>query len=476
MKKFFLYWFSLLRPLAQGLVRLVTGINTLALYPMDKLRLLWARLSHFQQNIVIGTAIAVFISIFHHYSFISEMEDRAMDWMMQINQSLERVSGINAEKTGIRGYVLLDIDQQTYARWGEPYHVPRRELVRLIRFAASAARVVVVDIELSRAGTDPAADAELAAFLENYDRENRADLVLIRTLSADGRSLKPMFFQEDRIGKKIHFGLPLFQKDPDYRIRRWFLSREVCASGHPTRILSVQLLTDLLVHRVDEQHIAEMSRIDAGYDCGDHPGTVSGSGHEGHGSPPGHGDVVHYAGRTIDLAAHGMAERLIYTIPWQGIGNDNRVSARTVLAAANPSAELLRDKIVVIGASFAESRDIHATPLGEMPGALVLVNAIKSLNQWGQIVTPPGWIKWLIEALLIVFMAWVYARTNSFLGTIVVGATILVVLVPVSFWLFKAGMWVDFAIPVFGMQLHQLVAEYEEKIRLKTSRHERQAT
>jgi len=50
---------------------------------------------------------------------------------------------------------------------------------------------------------------------------------------------------------------------------------------------------------------------------------------------------------------------------------------------------------MVIGASFAESRDRHLTPLGEMPGTLVLINAIQSLYQHGELTAPPLWVKLL---------------------------------------------------------------------------------
>jgi len=59
-------------------------------------------------------------------------------------------------------------------------------------------------------------------------------------------------------------------------------------------------------------------------------------------------------------------------------------------------------------------------------------------------------------------MAWAFARFNSMLGTFVSGGLIILVLAPVSFYLFKFGVWVDFAIPIIGMQLHQMVAQYEE--------------
>lgn len=55
--------------------------------------------------------------------------------------------------------------------------------------------------------------------------------------------------------------------------------------------------------------------------------------------------------------------------------------------AVDPS--WLAGRVVGIGASFAESRDRHLTPLGEIPGALVLINAMQSLYRHGELTAPP---------------------------------------------------------------------------------------
>lgn len=51
-------------------------------------------------------------------------------------------------------------------------------------------------------------------------------------------------------------------------------------------------------------------------------------------------------------------------------------------ACATP--DLLRDRIVVLGSSAPYRGDWHYTPLGEMPGSLILVNAIRSAIVYGQ--------------------------------------------------------------------------------------------
>ena len=38
---------------------------------------------------------------------------------------------------------------------------------------------------------------------------------------------------------------------------------------------------------------------------------------------------------------------------------------------------------------------------------------------------------------------------------------ILLVLVPINFYFFKYGLWIDFALPLFAMLIHRAIAEYK---------------
>ena len=102
-----------------------------------------------------------------------------------------------------------------------------------------------------------------------------------------------------------------------------------------------------------------------------------------------------------------------------------------------------------------------------MPGALVIMNAIQSLFEYGQMQEPPIWVMWLIELMMILLMAWAFARFSSFRGSLVAGGVILLFLLPFSFYFFKLGVWVDFAIPLLGMEIHQLIAAHDERLMIR---------
>ncbi|HDN26266.1 MAG TPA: CHASE2 domain-containing protein, partial [Thioploca sp.] len=89
----------------------------------------------------------------------------------------------------------------------------------------------------------------------------------------------------------------------------------------------------------------------------------------------------------------------------------------TILAAQayakSPPAtnlEALTDSIVVIGGSYRDGRDIYLTPLGNMPGSLIIINAIHSLLQYNIIDPLPIGAKIMLIAILIFFMSLAFAR------------------------------------------------------------------
>jgi CHASE2 domain-containing sensor protein len=76
--------------------------------------------------------------------------------------------------------------------------------------------------------------------------------------------------------------------------------------------------------------------------------------------------------------------------------------------------DYVKNGIVIIGGSHREGRDYHKTPLGLMPGALVIINATHSLLHYEQIEPLPNWVKWLIIATLILVMTVIFLCVASF--------------------------------------------------------------
>ena len=118
------------------------------------------------------------------------------------------------------------------------------------------------------------------------------------------------------------------------------------------------------------------------------------------------------------------------------------------------SLEVLKNSIVVIGGSYGEGRDVHLTPLGEMPGALIIINAIHTLLEHGEIKPLSAWLKFLTYLSLLVLMSLVLARFGYGWGSIILGLFVLFVLIPSSILLFSYGILLDFMLPLSAvMQL-----------------------
>ena len=97
-----------------------------------------------------------------------------------------------------------------------------------------------------------------------------------------------------------------------------------------------------------------------------------------------------------------------------------------------------------------------------MPGVLILINSLNSLLQQ-KAHGPHFSIIIFIEILLIVLLTIAFSVWDSFWGMIVANLTIIVFLVPVSVWLFGYGLWLDFALPLAAIQIHQIAADFNAK-------------
>jgi CHASE2 domain-containing sensor protein len=173
-----------------------------------------------------------------------------------------------------------------------------------------------------------------------------------------------------------------------------------------------------------------------------------------------------------------VGSRIIYSLPWplekdkgypqinwQGGRSPllNPIPAAAITDAAEAPPSSLRDQIVIVGSSFADSRDIYYTPLGEMPGSMVIANALVSLQtgqarEWPQAAILP------IEFLLIIGTAFAFSRFKGFRAKLVATGVTLLITLPLSFFLFRTGVWLDFAIPLAVVELHASISEIEESL------------
>lgn len=169
-------------------------------------------------------------------------------------------------------------------------------------------------------------------------------------------------------------------------------------------------------------------------------------------------------------AAEDRGNRVVFT---RTDAQVQRVPASLVLNATQATGlhALFRDRVVVIGQTFAESGDFFDTPLGMMPGASLLVNAIESMRNRGLLRDPEhGWGYWLLLAGQLLLVAVVFAKFDSMLGTLASMMLMVLVVGSLSLGLYARGIWLDLALPVLGIYVHRIVKMAEERTELRRFR------
>lgn len=171
-----------------------------------------------------------------------------------------------------------------------------------------------------------------------------------------------------------------------------------------------------------------------------------------------------------------ISNRIVFMFPDPPMaesGHPQVISAMNILKkAANPQNAVhnpLKDAIVIIGQSFREAGDRHHTPLdGEskmnnMAGSLVILNGVNSLLKYGVLHEPSVFKRFIIALAIIVIVGYIYARWDSLIGTWTATIVIFGFLLYLSFEFFKYGIWLDFALPLLGIQAHETIKRLEEK-------------
>jgi CHASE2 domain-containing sensor protein len=421
----------------------------------------------FAINMVIGLLILLFLQfVVVDSRFIHETEDLGIDWVMKIRRDTAPVKEAPS-------FVLLDIDEDTYQKWQEPFLTPRDKLLKLLEFSVEGQpKIIIVDIDLSYPSNHPSEeslpkhDQDLYDFFAQYDtnyclKTKCPHILLARRFKP--RSSKNNYF-EQRLSflevavansQHIHWASTSFDLERDNVLRRWRLWEMTCTKNQLAVIPSMQLLAVALVKNPTAGDIQITSKINEikSTDCRNaNPIT-----------PMGHfllGDLK------IHFSPTRLHRRIIYNISWQGVTH-HILSTQAVHKITDNNQpidnEFLQGSITVIGGSYRDSRDIYATPIGRMPGTMVIINAIHSLLQYGELKTLSLWEMLLIQAALIFLMSLVFAYfKNVFLGNLLSVALIILLMVPLSFLLFEYGLWLNFAITLLILELFQKAIDNRE--------------
>jgi CHASE2 domain-containing sensor protein len=468
----------------------------------------YPRLCRLFANIVIGLsvlgALMLFQFYFHYPAWMMDIEDAHLDFAMQVRQATIP----SAKEKEIPPFVFLDIDNQTHKLWGEPLFTPRDKIKKLIEVAVDGgARLVVVDVDLSQ--KTPIDGLPLLGELQQhpYDKalydyiagykthcqEKCPPIILDRAFRplpepADGDEpiREPRTgFLEAAVTQSAPYTLwasPLFQQSSyDDAIRRWGLWQSICTDELPEVLPSMPLLAAAMIRHETPQQAqdkinAELVRFKQDI-CGENiPQSES--------SKP----IKIAEGLEITEGMYGNRQRIIYNMPWDhpqsiadkwilryALRDSDKETQKVILTVfsaqpylESPEGGVFQDKIVVIGSSYSDGGNLYSTPLGTMPGGLVIINAIHSLLQYGAMkpVWNKVWVVLLLIVVLIVVVSFLLAFfVESFWLMFFIGIGIIF-FVPVSVFLFVDLFvdlfWINFTLPLLAIPVHQIAARYQE--------------
>lgn len=194
----------------------------------------------------------------------------------------------------------------------------------------------------------------------------------------------------------------------------------------------------------------------------------------------------------VDLGHDDLGRRVLYTLPWdkdlrqrvperlevlpacailepsmgadegtkkdKGTGEDEVEGEKHLCDRPGEiDRSILDDRIVVIGASNPQARDMHGTPVGAMPGGVVLINAIQSLNSYGTLQPVSGWVQFVSAVVLVVAVIALFYVLNFRLAALVSAAGLFLIGLLILWQGLERGYWLDLAMPAAAILLFQKI-------------------
>ena len=377
-------------------------------------------------------AIAILTIILVFAAGIERRSSSLVEWVLDPDNLINFAIDWRGHAPNCIAVTVIDIDNASYDAWGQPLSTPRKRLFELVEAVERrGAASIVVDIDLLANSSLEEATVtldRLAAYSRRQSAQGagRIPLVLVRSLWAgDGGATThtlarlPEFDRErivelnarlealvarggeDASNPSMLWGSALFETDPGGVIRHWRLLEPVCDGETAQRRTFPSVGLAIAALSIEgKQSLESLNRASASYakrTCDDTAAAAR-------------TDLQEFGW----LAVNSRVVRLPYLFwparsdPFRfgtGRASDGKVvplldirSAAAILEREKPVAatyastafcesiaavtplpltcDAVRGRVVLIGSSHRDSRDLHFTPLGPMPGAYVLANTI----------------------------------------------------------------------------------------------------
>lgn len=456
------------------------------------------------RNILLGLILTMLLwPIFNYSSILTVNENFAIDSALLLRKHFFELP--NIKEKDIPEFVFLDIDNETHAAWDYPVITPRDKLKETLEnLVKNQPKLIMVDIEIRGREKESMteADKRLFNYLKNYKQACQKQCVPILFLKTFQQrfesSMHPREVHNSFLDEAIQASYPytqwvsasFFASGYDNVMREWLLWQATCddETQAVNVIPSVQLFIATFSQCSSEQNqpalharqLLEEKLLPFSPRKCDKPTNVI---------APKLLEICD--GLKIGIKEHTRAQRILYSIPWvddelyqYGDIQGNPIVQRQSLQQYTMFNEqdrknTIEGRIVIIGGTHFDSNDFHNTPIGNMPGPMMIINSIHSLLQYGVLKNNPFLGMLIIQAILIslitacyyIFILFIYYLLSpkftsnifkslpiSYCGWVAIWSVFftaisMVLLVVISsYFIENNSLWINYAIPLFFVQ------------------------
>ena len=402
-------------------------------------------------NIFVGLFV---VALFHFLSNQDWGENVVNTSLDKLQYREAKLASTTSPDTPVR---FIDITAKSFDAWHKPFLTPRRVVAELIEHARNnGAKVIVLDIQLTNPDCcDPKGDLLLIKTVQDIATSPNAPYLIIPVATVRNGIMQTTIVdnimdKQPSLNHKVYRGIPLLGASMrDQRVRYWELYRQgVTVDGRKQILWGVPLLASVLYAGKPEvlnsaekllfQHVSTESQLTVG--------------------------SVRYTLHALDTPAVPdlYSQRIRFNLlpPSMEDLTSNllkmRRTADMIIDKGIPD-EGMKGKIALIGNSYEESGDLHATPVGNMPGMYVIGNAIHTIATNTQPVPLGSAVVIVLEIAAVCTMAFIMGQEIPFYLILLFFLVVVPFLALEVNWLLYhyLGLFFNFAAPLSAMGIYR---------------------
>ncbi len=414
---------------------------------MSIIETLKRRKRRFYKSLVLGFSVSLITSLVSYFGYLQGFEAKALDFLLWARGRVKSPE-----------IVLVQIDDRAFTNLGEKQPLPRSYIAGLIEVLnRSGAKVIGIDVEF-KVKTNPREDALLVKAIQGASENGLSKVVPVYIIRPDKEVNDTVLYSH----------APFFA--PQLPVISGFANAPIDSDGLARQLPLAVRGSDGKI--LPSLALAVLARY-AGYDAVRLEETLS------------RGETVtlslpewdKFRGKLLPDPTpisfqiddqwkinFAGAQGSFTAIPSDPVFQLSKL--KISLAADNP----FRGKIVLIGASFGDSRDFFPTPRGLMSGVEIHANIIHTILSRSQIVPAARWVAVALSVAFALVMSLLLTFFRPMAATIFSLTAIPLAIIPLSYLAFaRLGIWVDFVTPLLAIRWGASVGDYLESRRVRRS-------